>query len=139
MKESVLSFEEKITHSWLTYFKIAGKYETHFKTNPLNIIFDYFSIWLLVYMTEFSSISSTSALFHKYCVAMKYRWICKFLIDLLLIFCRFCVVIRFFHPRHNGQWPQTSKDFYTRSYPLHYFLILILEKEPVFSLFNVEC
>ena len=47
-------------------------------------------------------------------------------------FCRFCVVIRFFHPRHNGQWPPTSKDFYTRSYPLHYFLILILEKEPVF-------
>ena len=28
--------------------------------------------------------------------------------------------------------PPTSKDFYTRSYPLHYFLILILEKEPVF-------
>ena len=52
---------------------------------------------------------------------------------------RFCVVIWFFHPRHNGQWPPTSKDFYTRSYPLHYFLILILEKEPVFSLFNVEC
>ena len=26
------------------------------------------------------SISSTRALFHKYCVAMKYRWICKFLI-----------------------------------------------------------
>ena len=22
----------------------------------------------------------------------------------------------FFHPRHNGQWPPTSKDFYTRSY-----------------------
>ena len=38
----------------------------------------------------------------------------------------------FFHPRHNGQWPPTSKDFYIRSYPLHYFLILILEKEPVF-------
>ena len=46
--------------------------------------------------------------------------------------CRFCVVISFFHPRHNGQWPPTSKDFYTRSYPWHYFLILILEKEPVF-------
>ena len=28
----------------------------------------------------------------------------------------------------------TSKDFYTRFYPLHYFLILILEKEPVFPL-----
>ena len=26
-------------------------------------------------------------------------------------FCRFCVVIRFFHPCHNDQWPQTSKDF----------------------------
>ena len=26
-------------------------------------------------------------------------------------FCRFCVVIRVFHPRHNGQWPPTSKDF----------------------------
>ena len=38
----------------------------------------------------------------------------------------------FFHPHHNGQWPPTSTDFYTRSYPLHYFLILILEKEPVF-------
>ena len=48
-------------------------------------------------------------------------------------FCRFYVVIRFFHPCHNGQWPPTSKDFYTRSYPLHYFHILILEKEPVFS------
>ena len=37
--------------------------------------------------------------------------------------CRFCVVISFFHPRHNGQWPPTSKDFYTRSYPWHYFLV----------------
>ena len=41
-------------------------------------------------------------------------------------FCRFCVVIRFFIP------VTTANDFYTRSYPLHYFLILILEKEPVF-------
>ena len=38
----------------------------------------------------------------------------------------------FFHPRHNGQRSPTSNDFYTRFYPLHYFLILILEKEPVF-------
>ena len=43
-----------------------------------------------------------------------------------------CCVIRYFHPRHNGQWPPTSKDFYTRSYPFHYFLILFLEKEPAF-------
>ena len=55
-------------------------------------------------------------------------------------FCRFCVVIWFFHPRNNGQWPPTLKDFYTRSYPLHYFLILILEKEPVFpfSMFSAK-
>ena len=39
----------------------------------------------------------------------------------------------FFIPsRHNGQWPPTLKDFYTRFYPLHICLILILEKEPVF-------
>ena len=38
-----------------------------------------------------------------------------------------------FHPGHNGQWPPTLKDFYTRSYPLHYFLILILEKEPILN------
>ena len=25
--------------------------------------------------------------------------------------CRFCVVFRFSHPRHNGQWPPISKDF----------------------------
>ena len=59
---------------------------------------------------------------------------CSFSYYLFLAFdfCRFCVVIRFFHPRHNGQWPPISKDFYTRSYPLHNFLILILEKESVF-------
>ena len=55
-----------------------------------------------------------------------------FLTFLAFDFYRFCVVIRFFHPRNNSQWPPTSKDFYTRSFPLHYFLILILEKEPVF-------
>ena len=47
-------------------------------------------------------------------------------------FCRFCVIIRFYHPHHNGQWPPTSKDFYPRSYPLHFCSILILQKEPVF-------
>jgi len=34
----------------------------------------------------------------------------------------------------------TSKDFYTRSYPSPYFLILIIEKEPVFpfSMFSAK-
>ena len=37
-----------------------------------------------------------------------------------------------FIPATTAKWPPTSKDFFTRSYPLHYFLILILAKEPVF-------
>ena len=36
---------------------------------------------------------------------------CKNSFFLAFDFCRFCMVIRFFHPRHNGQWPPTSKDF----------------------------
>ena len=44
MKGSVLSFDEKTTQPWFTYFQITGKYYTYFTTNPLNIIFDDFSI-----------------------------------------------------------------------------------------------
>ena len=67
-------------------------------------------------------------------------WDWFFVCFLAFNFCRFCVVILFFHPRHNGQWPPTSKDFYTRCYLLHYFLILILEKEQVFpfSMFSAK-
>ena len=60
------------------------------------------------------------------------RFCFLFFVFLAFDFWRFCVVNCFFHPRHNSQWPPTSKDFFTRSYPLHYFHILILEKEPVF-------
>ena len=52
-------------------------------------------------------------------------------------FCRFCMIIRFFHPRHNGQWPPSSKDFYPRFYPLHLFSYLnSLERA---SIFPFEC
>ena len=87
-------------------------------------------VWLYVYRTtrEVNVKRFPVSLFNSF-------FVCFLAFDV----CRFCVVIRVFHPRHNGQWPPTSKDFYTRSYPLHYFLILILEEEPVFSLFNVEC
>ena len=44
IKESVLSCEEKTTQAWFTYFQIAGKYSKSFKTIPLNIIIDDFSI-----------------------------------------------------------------------------------------------
>ena len=49
-------------------------------------------------------------------------------------FCRFCVVIRFFHPRHNGQWPLTSTDISIPQF-IHYiyYPILFLGKEPVFA------
>ena len=58
-----------------------------------------------------------------------------FFLDFFLAsdFCRFCVVIRFFHPRHNCQWPPTSKDFLSKILSISFiFNILILEKEPVF-------
>ena len=48
-------------------------------------------------------------------------------------FCRFCVVIQFVHPRHNGQWPPTSKDFLSQIVSIKFM------KEPVFPFFNVEC
>ena len=48
-------------------------------------------------------------------------------------FCRLFLVIGFFHPHHNGQWPPTSKDLHLWLYPLLFQpQILILEKEPVF-------
>ena len=50
-------------------------------------------------------------------------------------FCCFCVVIRFFHPHHKGQWPPTSKDFHTRFYPLHLFPYLNSWKRASISLF----
>ena len=83
-------------------FKLpAGTFKTSFKTDPLNIIFDDFGIFLI-------SIS--------------------FSVRLLSVLRGYSV---FSSPPHS-QWPPTSKDIYTRSYPLHCFLILILEKEPVF-------
>jgi len=33
-----------------------------------------------------------------------------YLLFLAFDFCRFCVVIVCFHPRHNGQLPPTAKD-----------------------------
>ena len=60
----------------------------------------------------------------------------KFVFVLFLVFfrVRLLSVLRdhSFFSSPPCQWPPTSKDFYTRSYPLHYFLILLLEKEPVF-------
>ena len=39
-----LSFEEKTTQPLFTYFQMGWKYLKYAKTNPLNIIFDDFSI-----------------------------------------------------------------------------------------------
>ena len=38
-------------------------------------------------------------------------------------FCRFCVVIRLFNPRHNGQWPPTSKDFLSQILSITYIFL----------------
>ena len=65
------------------------------------------------------------------------KWQLRLVCFLAFNFCRFCVVICFFHPRHND--PRLRRisilDF------IHYIFstILILEKEPLFPFFNVEC
>ena len=38
-------------------------------------------------------------------------------------FCRFCVVIRFFHPCHNSHWPPTSKDFLSQILSITFIFI----------------
>ena len=43
-EESVLSFKEKQHNLGLPTFKLRASTKTLFKTNPLNIIFDEFSI-----------------------------------------------------------------------------------------------
>ena len=45
----------------------------------------------------------------------------------------------FFHPRHDGQLPPTSKDFHPRFYPLHLFSYLNSSERTSISLFSVEC
>jgi len=39
-----VEFEEKTIQHWFTYFQIVSKYLNYFMTQPLNIIFDHFSI-----------------------------------------------------------------------------------------------
>ena len=55
-------------------------------------------------------------------------------------FCRFCVVIRGFSPQPQRPMNSDFKGFSISDF-IHYiyFPILILEKEPVFSLLNVQC
>ena len=56
-----------------------------------------------------------------------------YFLNLAFDFCRFCVVIWFFQPRHNGQLTSNVAGFSIPDF-IHYiyFPILILEKEPVF-------
>ena len=51
------------------------------------------------------------------------------LLFLAFDFCRFCVVIRLFHPRHNGQWPPTSKDFLSQILSITF---IFLERASIF-------
>ena len=50
--------------------------------------------------------------------------------------CRFCVVIRFFHPRHNGQWPPTSKDFLSQIVSITFIWFIFWERA---NIFPFEC
>ena len=46
-----------------------------------------------------------------------------FLFFLAFDFFRFCVVILFFHPRHNGQWPPTTKDFLSQIVSITFIIL----------------
>ena len=64
----------------------------------------------------------------------------KPLVDVIFLafdFCRFCVVIWFFHPCHNCQWPRLRRIFYPRCYPLHLFSYLNSWERA--SIFPFEC
>ena len=56
IKESVLSFEEKNNTTLVYQLSNCRQVLQYCKTNPLSIIFDDFSKWLLVYRMEFSYI-----------------------------------------------------------------------------------
>ena len=58
-----------------------------------------------------SEVLGLASLFTWMLVSIPYVLFFFILFFLAFNFCRFCVVIQFFHPRHNGQWPPTSKDF----------------------------
>ena len=93
-----------------------------------SIVVYFYGIYIVEWMIDNDNIQTTTHL-HAFFI---------FLFFLAFDFCRFCVVIRFFHPRHNGQWRPTLKDFLSQILSITFiFPILILVKEPVFSL--LEC
>ena len=54
-------------------------------------------------------------------------------------FCRFCVVIRFFHPCHNGHYDlRLQRIFPPDFYPLHLLFYLCSSERASISLFNVQ-
>ena len=69
--------------------------------------------WLVIYIVTRFVGHSVSLHVHFY-----------FFIFLAFDFCRFCVVVRVFHPRHNGQWPPTSKDFLSQILSITFFSYL---------------
>ena len=55
------------------------------------------------------------------------KFLCFFQLFLLeLDFCQFCMVIRFFHPRHNGQWPPTSNDFLSQILSITFIIPILI-------------
>jgi len=67
-----VKFVRNTSQRWFSYFQIACKYlQQSFITDPLNIIFDDFDIWLLGYRIEFSYLYIPQGHYFKYFVAMK--------------------------------------------------------------------
>ena len=66
------------------------------------------------------------------------RWLtqCHFH-NFILAFCQLCVVFCFFHPRHNGQGPPTSKDFLSQILSITFiFRSYFLRKSQYFPYVN---
>ena len=77
MEEYMLNLKEKQHNIGFPTFKLPVSTTcvyTYFMTDPLNIIFADFGIWLLGYRYKFSCLYIPQAL-HKCVLAIKYRWI----------------------------------------------------------------
>ena len=91
-------------------------------------------------LTLFSIIPLFILIFSSYVALMKVQLefvlVFFFVVFLAFDFCRFCVVIRFFHPRHNGQGPPTLKDFLSQILSITFILLSYFLRK---SLLNVQC
>ena len=92
----------------------------------------------LSYTTGYSHYNHVQSSHKCYCSLFGHKLIVIFL-KITFDFCRFCLFNRFFHPRHNGQWPPTSKDFLSQILSITFIFLSYSWERASISLFNVQC